>query len=200
MKTQRQAVIVELVNGERISRQELLRQRLLSRGFDVTQATLSRDIKELGLVKRASDGAYQRPDADNGRPRIAETTLRRTIREFLRSCEPVQHLIVLKTDPGERRSSRWTSIAPVSPKWRAPSAATIRFWWSCAMRRRPERSRSASGSGRALARHQGPGIRHQAPRIRHQAPATRDQPAQSGIKGQRSGIREIWPSSLARSP
>ena len=100
MKTQRQAVIVELVNGERISRQELLRQRLLSRGFDVTQATLSRDIKELGLVKRASDGAYQRPDADNGRPRIAETTLRRTIREFLRSCEPVQHLIVLKTDPG----------------------------------------------------------------------------------------------------
>ena len=49
---------------EGIPSQELLGQRLAGRGFDVTQATLSRDIKELGLVKRAADGAYQRPNGD----------------------------------------------------------------------------------------------------------------------------------------
>jgi len=100
MKSQRQAAIVELVGRERVSSQEELRQRLLGRGFDVTQATLSRDIKEIGLVKRAADGAYQWAGAEAVRPHLVETTLRRTMREFLRSCEPVQHLVVLKTDPG----------------------------------------------------------------------------------------------------
>ena len=50
MKPFRQAAIVELVTGEAIHSQELLRKRLKLRGFDATQATLSRDIKELGLV------------------------------------------------------------------------------------------------------------------------------------------------------
>ncbi|HEY8549875.1 MAG TPA: hypothetical protein VIL35_07980 [Vicinamibacterales bacterium] len=99
MKRQRQAAILELVAREKVPSQELLRQRLLERGFDVTQATLSRDIKELGLVKRAGDGGYQRPNGEAA-PATTEATLRRTIREFLRSCEPVQHSIVLKTDPG----------------------------------------------------------------------------------------------------
>src|SRR5688572_21672072 len=67
MKAQRQRAIVEVVEREAIWSQDLLGQRLRARGFDVTQATLSRDIKELGLVKRASDGAYQRPgQAANG--------------------------------------------------------------------------------------------------------------------------------------
>jgi transcriptional regulator of arginine metabolism len=100
MKAQRQAAILDLVARERVSSQEALRQRLLGQGFDVTQATLSRDIKEIGLVKRASDGAYRRPDGEAARPEAAESTLRRTTREFLRSCEPVQNLVVLKTDSG----------------------------------------------------------------------------------------------------
>src|SRR5262245_37560717 len=61
VKSQRQGAIVEVVEREPIYNQELLRRRLRARGFDVTQATLSRDIKELGLVKRAADGSYQRP-------------------------------------------------------------------------------------------------------------------------------------------
>jgi transcriptional regulator of arginine metabolism len=100
MKSLRQAAIVELVSHERIPNQELLRQRLVGRGFAVTQATLSRDIKELGLVKRSADGAYQRPNAEAPRPAAAEATLRRTAREYLRGCEVVQNLIVLRTDPG----------------------------------------------------------------------------------------------------
>ena len=47
MKAQRQAAILELVRREQIANQETLRRRLLERGIDVTQATLSRDIKEI---------------------------------------------------------------------------------------------------------------------------------------------------------
>jgi transcriptional regulator of arginine metabolism len=102
MKAQRQAAIVELVRREQIASQETLRQRLLERGFDVTQATLSRDIKEIGLVKRAA-GGYQ-PPGQESRPPTAEATLRRTAREFLRSWEVVQNLIVLRTDPGRAQN------------------------------------------------------------------------------------------------
>jgi transcriptional regulator of arginine metabolism len=105
MKSQRQSVIVEVVEREPIYNQELLRRRLRARGFDVTQATLSRDIKELGLVKRAADGAYQRPGPGpvntNRTAEAAEAALRRMAREFLRSFETVQQLVVLKTDAGQ---------------------------------------------------------------------------------------------------
>jgi transcriptional regulator of arginine metabolism len=104
MKAQRQAAIVELVRREQIASQETLRQRLVERGFDVTQATLSRDIKEIGLVKRAA-GGYQAPGPDAGRPAAtAEANLRRTAREFLRSWEVIQNLIVLRTDPGRAQN------------------------------------------------------------------------------------------------
>ena len=103
MKSQRQGAIVEIVEGEPIYNQELLRRRLRARGFDVTQATLSRDIKELGLVKRASDGSYQRPAVANATraAEAAEAALRRMAREFLRSFEQVQQLVLLKTDAGQ---------------------------------------------------------------------------------------------------
>ena len=55
MKARRQAAILDIVGRDAIHSQEALRQRLKTRGFDVTQATLSRDVKELGLVKRAAD-------------------------------------------------------------------------------------------------------------------------------------------------
>ena len=80
--------------------QEQLRQRLSSRGFDVTQATLSRDIKELGLLKRSSDGAYQPAGADSTSHASALDTLGRALSEYLVNIEPVQQLVVLKTGAG----------------------------------------------------------------------------------------------------
>ena len=103
MKAQRQAAILELVRREQIASQEALRQRLLEQGIDVTQATLSRDIKEIGLVKRAA-GGYQAPGAETRPAATAEATLRRTAREFLRSYEVIQNLIVLRTDPGRAQN------------------------------------------------------------------------------------------------
>lgn len=105
MKVHRQAVIRELVERESITSQEQLRARLRERGIEVTQATLSRDISELGLVKRASDGAYRSAGSvANGDPADAGLALARAIAEHLRSHEVVHHTIVLKTDSGQAQT------------------------------------------------------------------------------------------------
>jgi transcriptional regulator of arginine metabolism len=101
MKAFRQAAILEVIEQERISRQESLRERLRAKGFEVTQATLSRDMKELGLVKRASDGAYQRPERGPAATESRNQAVRRAVMECLRTIERVEQLVVLKTDPGE---------------------------------------------------------------------------------------------------
>ena len=101
MKTQRQSAILDVVEREAVRSQEQLRQRLASRGFDVTQATLSRDIKELGLLKRSSDGAYQPSGEDSTSPASALDTLSRALSEYLVNIEPVQQLVVLKTGAGQ---------------------------------------------------------------------------------------------------
>ena len=103
MKPYRQSVIRELVERESITSQEQLRARLRERGIDATQATLSRDIRELQLVKRTADGAYRSAGAaasvDAG---DAATTLAEAVADLLRHQEVVGGLmIVLRTDPGQ---------------------------------------------------------------------------------------------------
>jgi transcriptional regulator of arginine metabolism len=103
MKARRKAVILELVEQEAITSQEQLREKLRARGIDATQATLSRDIRELSLVKRAADGAYRRSGSDPGAG-DGQAGLRRAVEEFLRTLETVEQLLVLKTDPGQAQS------------------------------------------------------------------------------------------------
>jgi transcriptional regulator of arginine metabolism len=102
MKSHRQNLILELVDGDVITSQEQLRERLRARGVETTQATLSRDIRDLGLVKRAVDGAYRRPQAAEMKP-VADpdAILRHAVEEYLRTRETVQQLVVLKTDTGQ---------------------------------------------------------------------------------------------------
>ena len=100
MKSRRQALILELIDREPLHSQELLVRRLHQRGFEATQATVSRDIKELGLVKRSGDGAYQRPGVDTSNPETALTALERAAAEFLRSVERVEQLVVIRTGAG----------------------------------------------------------------------------------------------------
>lgn len=101
MKTYRQSAILELVDAEPITSQEQLRERLRGRGIEATQATLSRDIRDLGLIKRAADGAYRRADAD-GRPRVdPEVECRTAVDDYLRRHDVVDQLVVLKTDTGQ---------------------------------------------------------------------------------------------------
>lgn len=101
MKAYRQAAILECIDRDAVTSQEGLRRRLSARGFDVTQATLSRDLKELGLVKRAADGAYQRAGVPSGRPEGGEAALRRAVVEYLRRVDRVEQFVVVRTDAGQ---------------------------------------------------------------------------------------------------
>ena len=101
MKARRQAVLLELVDREALHSQEQLRRRLHQRGFEATQATISRDIKDLGLVKRGGDGAYQRPGVETPNPETALAALERATAELLRRVDRVQQMIVIRTGPGQ---------------------------------------------------------------------------------------------------
>jgi transcriptional regulator of arginine metabolism len=101
MKGRRQSAILDVVEHEAVRSQEQLRQRLSARGFEVTQATLSRDIKELGLLKRSSDGAYQPSGVDATPSTSALDAMGRALAEYLVNIEPVQQLIVLRTGAGQ---------------------------------------------------------------------------------------------------
>lgn len=101
MKTRRQAVILDVIQREPIRSQEQLRRRVKAAGFDVTQATLSRDIREIGLVKGGADGAYQAPAEPLPQASAAVSTLQRALSEYLARVDQVQQLVVLRTGPGQ---------------------------------------------------------------------------------------------------
>jgi transcriptional regulator of arginine metabolism len=102
MKARRQDLILDLIEREPVRSQEALRRLLRARGFKATQATLSRDIKDLGLVKRAGDGAYQRTGAaSGGSPVSSLNALEHTASEFLRTVERVKQLVVIRTGTGQ---------------------------------------------------------------------------------------------------
>jgi transcriptional regulator of arginine metabolism len=100
-KTRRQTVILDLVDREVLTSQEMLQQRLQAQGIDATQATISRDLKELGLVKRAGDGAYARSGQDASNPETALVNLQRVAARSLSRAARVEQLVVLRTPPGE---------------------------------------------------------------------------------------------------
>ena len=100
MKARRQAVVLELIGGEAIYSQEQLRARLKARGYDVTQATLSRDIRDLGLVKR-SDGGYQQQGAEPVPLASAGVALQRALVEYASGVDCVEQLVVVRTGAGQ---------------------------------------------------------------------------------------------------
>ena len=93
-KKYRQGQILKLIDSDSIASQEELRRSLHHLGLRVTQATLSRDLQELRLVKTASG---YKPLAAEEPPLAA---LERALREFLTDLRPAQNLLVLKTPPG----------------------------------------------------------------------------------------------------
>lgn len=101
MKSYRQSAILDLVDREPITSQEQLRERLRTRGIEATQATLSRDIRDLGLIKRAADGAYRRAGADTRPAGNLEAECRTAVDDYLRRLDVVDQLVVLKTDTGQ---------------------------------------------------------------------------------------------------
>jgi transcriptional regulator of arginine metabolism len=114
MKAWRQAQILEVIDREAVASQETLRQRLAERGISATQATISRDLKELGLVKRAGDGAYVRPGAETSGPASGEH-LRRAVASLVRGFERVDALLVVRTDRGQAQGlAEWIDRAQLA--------------------------------------------------------------------------------------
>ena len=96
-KPLRQKTILAILDGGPVASQEELQRVLHKRGFDVGQATLSRDIHELGLVK-TGDG-YAQPGGDvSSEPALPSVS--RLVREFVLDVRPAQNLLVIKTTVG----------------------------------------------------------------------------------------------------
>lgn len=104
MKTQRHAAILKIVRRETVASQEHLRELLRAAGFDVTQATLSRDIRELGLAKVAAPdgGSHYAPPLESGA--AIRPSLDQLLPAMLIGLDGVGPLLVLKTPAGGAQS------------------------------------------------------------------------------------------------
>jgi transcriptional regulator of arginine metabolism len=101
MKTRRQAAILDVIHREPVRSQEQLRRRIRAAGFDVTQATLSRDIRELGLVKGGAERAYTAPAEVSPNGHGAKALLQRALTDFVTRINRVQQMVLFRTGPGQ---------------------------------------------------------------------------------------------------
>ena len=109
-KLSRHAAIRDLVSREEISNQDEMRRRLYRQGHRVTQATLSRDIHELGLVK-TSEG-YKLPQGEESELHLP--SIERLIQTFVYEVKTAQNLVVIKTSAG---SAQPVSAAIDAEEW-----------------------------------------------------------------------------------
>ena len=100
-RLRRQKAIADLIRGEPLGSQEEVTARLGAIGFPVTQATVSRDLDQMGAVKvkRAGALAYALPDQLGGND-WAAARLQRILAEWVHSVEAAGNLLILKTPPG----------------------------------------------------------------------------------------------------
>lgn len=100
-RSRRQRALADLLRRRRLTRQDELVAELRTLGFDVTQATVSRDLDQLGAVKirRSGETRYILPDDLTSGP-TPETRLRALFTEWVRAVVPAGSLVVLKTPPG----------------------------------------------------------------------------------------------------
>ena len=101
VRIRRQKAIAELVRAEPLGSQEEVTARLAALGYAVTQATVSRDLDQLGAVKVKRGGvlSYALPD-QLGESDWAAARLARIFAEWVQSVEAAGNLIVLRTPPG----------------------------------------------------------------------------------------------------
>lgn len=101
MKNQRQAKILEIISNRNIETQEQLLAALQDAGFRCTQATISRDIKDLRIVKELTSlGSYRYATSANELSGTFSTRLNTIFRECVVSFDYAQNIIVVRTLPG----------------------------------------------------------------------------------------------------
>lgn len=116
MKLSRQAVILEVVRENRVPSQERLRELLAERDIDVAQATLSRDIRELGLVKMPDESGGSFYALPPGAPEPVPT-LHRLVPALYTGADGVGNLLIVRTVVGGAQplgvaldSERWPEV------------------------------------------------------------------------------------------
>ena len=111
----RRTQIVELLRRDKVATQGELRRKLARRGIHVTQATVSRDIEELGVVKTRE--GYRLPEALEA-VSPSQPTLPVLLKEFMREARQAASLVIVKTHPGNAHTvaaaldaAAWPEIA-----------------------------------------------------------------------------------------
>ena len=101
MKSERQAKIMEIISNRNVETQEQLLQELQNAGFRSTQATISRDIKELRIVKELTTlGTYRYTTAVREVPSTFSGRLNTIFRECVTRYDYAQNIVVIHTLPG----------------------------------------------------------------------------------------------------
>ena len=117
-KANRHEAKTEIISGKKIETQESLVAELKGQGFDVTQATVSRDIAELKLQRvRAGNNISYYSLPNQGQYDEGEEHLKNVLRDFVLTVSPSDNLVVIKTTPGGAQgvaqvldSARWEEI------------------------------------------------------------------------------------------
>ena len=111
----RRTQILELLRRDKVATQGELRRKLARRGIHVTQATVSRDIEELGVVKTRE--GYRLPEAIAAAS-LPQPTLPVLLKEFMREARQAASLVIVKTHPGNAHTvaaaldaAAWPEIA-----------------------------------------------------------------------------------------
>ena len=101
MKSQRQAKILEIISTKNVETQEQLLAALQKEGFRGTQATISRDIKELRIVKELTNmGTYRYTTSGNEITNTFSSKMNTIFRECVVNYDYAQNIIVIRTLPG----------------------------------------------------------------------------------------------------
>ena len=100
MKTKRQRKIIELISNYDIETQEELAAKLVENGFNVTQATISRDIRELNLTKIATKGGKQKYAVQSSSDIVSNSKYMRVLNDGIITMDTAGNILVVKTVSG----------------------------------------------------------------------------------------------------
>lgn len=99
-KRDRQHAILDLIGAREIGSQEELRQLLLNRGWDVTQSTLSRDLRDLRIARVPTDHGARYTVTEGGSEETGRAPLATLLPQLMVRLDGVSHMIVVKTVSG----------------------------------------------------------------------------------------------------
>ncbi len=116
MKSMRHAAILRIISEREIETQDDLIAKLKENGFDVTQATVSRDIKQLGLVKTTDGEGKYRYSAPHPSASGSDSKFKNILSEAIISSESAENMVVVKTYSGMANAAAASIDALASDK------------------------------------------------------------------------------------